>query len=312
MIAKRFNSKIKINSVMISLQTLWKFSRPHTLIGTTVSIIGIYLLVINKFAYFSAINLQILVFALLAMWLGNIYITGLNQITDLEIDKINKPHLPLVSGKMTFFEAKIVVIITGILSLVFSWIINIFLGLTLLLGLCIGTAYSLPPIRLKRIPYLASLSIFTVRGVVVNFGIYLFFKDSLGEPLFFSLDIIFLTCFISMLSLAISLLKDIPDITGDSIFNISTFSVKYGRKNIFFLSTAILIFDYVFSIVFGFIYSQFWNFELMSVTQGILLIILLFQVRGTNLENRPSITQFYMFVWELFYIEYLLLPFLRI
>ena len=33
--------------------------------------------------------------------LVNIYVTGLNQITDVDIDKINKPYLPIAAGHLS-------------------------------------------------------------------------------------------------------------------------------------------------------------------------------------------------------------------
>lgn len=35
----------------------------------------------------------------------NVSIVGLNQLYDVEIDKINKPYLPLASGEMTQSQA---------------------------------------------------------------------------------------------------------------------------------------------------------------------------------------------------------------
>ena len=31
----------------------------------------------------------------------NLYITGLNQVTDIEIDKVNKPYLPIAAGDLS-------------------------------------------------------------------------------------------------------------------------------------------------------------------------------------------------------------------
>ena len=54
------------------------------------------------------------------------------------------------------------------------------------LGLAVGTAYSVPPLRLKRFPALASLSITFVRSLVVNLGVWLHFSHDarrrLGDP----------------------------------------------------------------------------------------------------------------------------------
>ncbi|MCB0286844.1 MAG: UbiA family prenyltransferase, partial [Calditrichaeota bacterium] len=52
------------------------------------------------FAHTNAADPQLAALLLaLASCLGaNIYIVGLNQITDIDIDRINKPDLPLASG----------------------------------------------------------------------------------------------------------------------------------------------------------------------------------------------------------------------
>jgi homogentisate phytyltransferase/homogentisate geranylgeranyltransferase len=41
--------------------------------------------------------------------LMNMYITGLNQLSDTEIDKINKPYLPLASGELDYTHAVLIV-----------------------------------------------------------------------------------------------------------------------------------------------------------------------------------------------------------
>ena len=42
-----------------------------------------------------------LVQAVVPALLMNVSIVGLNQLYDVEIDKVNKPYLPLASGEMT-------------------------------------------------------------------------------------------------------------------------------------------------------------------------------------------------------------------
>lgn len=33
--------------------------------------------------------------------LANLYVASINQLSDVDIDKINKPHLPLASGELS-------------------------------------------------------------------------------------------------------------------------------------------------------------------------------------------------------------------
>lgn len=48
-----------------------------------------------------------LIQALVPALLMNIAIVGLNQLTDVEIDRVNKPYLPLASGELTMQQVKI-------------------------------------------------------------------------------------------------------------------------------------------------------------------------------------------------------------
>jgi homogentisate solanesyltransferase len=51
----------------------------------------------------TAIELRLVPRALagmVALLLGNAYIVGINQIYDVEVDKINKPFLPMAAGEV--------------------------------------------------------------------------------------------------------------------------------------------------------------------------------------------------------------------
>ena len=66
----------------MTLHTLWKFSRPHTIIGSVVSIVVLFLLQGgNIMDHFS-----ILAITLISALGCNVCITGLNQIVDVELN----------------------------------------------------------------------------------------------------------------------------------------------------------------------------------------------------------------------------------
>ena len=103
-------------------------------------------------------------------------------------------------------------------------------------ALAIGTAYSSPPVRLKRFPALATASISLVRAAVVNVGVYLHFASTLGgRPGLSELPgpIVALTLFVLPFSFAIAVLKDIPDAEGDRRYRIATFTVRLGARAAF-------------------------------------------------------------------------------
>ena len=69
---------------------LWRFTRPHTIIGSAIAIPSIFLLAAPTYqSFFSWRCMASLIYAAVPSLFMNLYITGLNQITDVEIDKIN-------------------------------------------------------------------------------------------------------------------------------------------------------------------------------------------------------------------------------
>ena len=69
--------------------TLWSFSRPHTLIVTAFSIVGIYVIAASLLPGVApGDGLGDLALTLLAGAAVNLYIVGLNQCEDVEIDRI--------------------------------------------------------------------------------------------------------------------------------------------------------------------------------------------------------------------------------
>ena len=159
-------------------RALWQFTRPHTLIGSALSIPALYFFAAPTPGHLSVAHLPSILFALVPSLLVNIYIVGLNQITDVEIDRVNKPQLPIASGALSMREAKVfaTLCLAGGLSVACGYpsaaLSTTPLRQTLLASVLIGTAYSLDPVRLKRFPLFAALSILTVRGAVVNVGFF--------------------------------------------------------------------------------------------------------------------------------------------
>jgi homogentisate phytyltransferase/homogentisate geranylgeranyltransferase len=301
------------------LRAFWKFSRPHTIIGTSLSVIGVFVVtwtvvpdpatpLLNPFSLF---------LPLMACLAGNIYIVGLNQIEDVEIDRINKPDLPIAAGEFSTKDAWWIVALAGGLSVVLSALGSWFLLTTVLLSLMVGTAYSVPPLRLKRFPFWASACILTVRGAIVNLGLFLHYSDQLGLPLQIPARMWMLTAFVLVFSIVIAIFKDIPDIEGDRRFQITTFTVRLGQARVYQLARIILTACYV-----GVMMAAPWvagvNGLFILITHGALLGWLWWRSLHVALpESDPaaelqsstiSFPAFYQFIWQLFFLEYLLYP----
>jgi homogentisate solanesyltransferase len=97
-----------------------------------------------------------------------------------------------------------------------------------MLGWGLGAAYSVPPIRTKQSPVLAGLTIATVRGFLLNFGVYYAVKDAVGAPFFWSPKVSFIARFMTIFATVIAVTKDLPDTEGDKVchYNTRTYNVS--------------------------------------------------------------------------------------
>ena len=289
--------------------SLWKFSRPHTIIGTSLSVFGLYLI---SLATIDSVVFPISTIAMVWAWIacicGNIYIVGLNQLTDVEIDRINKPELPLASGEFSPQQGKWIVGITGILAIVIAAWSGTWLLATVAISLVIGTAYSLPPIRLKQFPFLAAFCIFTVRGIVVNLGLFLYFSQGLVGKESLNAAVWTLTLFVLFFTVAIAIFKDVPDLEGDRKYNIITFTLILGKFAVFNLARGVITVCYLGTIAAGIFWLNSINSSFFIVYHLILLGLLWWRSRQVDLEQKSAIADFYQFIWKLFFLEYILFP----
>ncbi len=289
--------------------SLWKFSRPHTIIGTSLSVFALYLIALaTTNQAVSLTNIE----QMLAVWLacvcGNIYIVGLNQLWDVEIDRINKPHLPLASGAFSRQQGRWIVGLTGMLAIIIAGLAGKWLSITVATSLFIGTAYSLPPIRLKRFPLLAAFCILSVRGIVVNLGLFLHFGDKLNSQETLNPYVWTLTLFILLFTIAIAIFKDVPDLEGDRQYRIKTFTLVLGKATVFNLSRGVITFCYLGMIMAGIFWLSSLNVVLFVGYHLILLGCLWWRSQDVDLSQKSAIASFYQFIWKLFFLEYLLFP----
>lgn len=280
----------------MTLHTLWKFSRPHTIIGSTVSIVVLFLLQGGSLTGHFIILLSTLVSALGC----NVCITGLNQVIDVELDKINKPELPIASGELSISSAKRIVVIAGIIAIgaaLLHWVLFLLIAFILLLGI----AYSVPPIQLKQHHLPAALAITVVRGVLVNIGMALhfsgmFYRSFIVQPVIYPL-----TIFISAFSLAIAWYKDLPDRAGDSHFGYRTFPLLYSPKTALYLGAGCVIAAYGWCIFWSYTSSE----SLLMYSLIVLSMAFLLHVMNVRLSEQASIKRFYKLFWLFFFATYL-------
>jgi homogentisate phytyltransferase/homogentisate geranylgeranyltransferase len=293
-------------ALMKPLKIFWKFTRPHTIIGSTLSILSLYLL-----AYFTEpdtiVSLRILFLSLLSALTCNVFITGLNQWSDVEVDKINKPWLPIASGELSKTNALIIVICSGIISLVTASFCGKSFLLLISLILLIGFAYSMPPLKFKRGHIAAASAITLVRGLLVNLGFYLHFIGLVWYGGNFPEVVIPLIIFVSCFSLGIAWFKDIPDTKGDD-GKFGTLAVIQGRKFAFYAGFFVVAPAYLYLIFLGTINFFPQSLFAILIHTFALMLFVVSSIR-LNFNDDKKIKLFYLFFWGLFFFEYLIFPF---
>ena len=281
-----------------------RFSRLHTVIGTTLSIVVLYFMALSSYNGSDQYG-SLLLLTLLSCLGANIFIVGLNQITDVAIDKINKPYLPLASGAFSMRLGYIIITTSILLSLAIAIYLGKYLLLTVLLSLFLGTAYSLPPIRLKRFPFWAAFCIIAVRGVIVNILLFLHFNSMINQSHQVMSIVLALTATVFIYSIVIAWFKDIPDMEGDRKFNISTFSIRFGAEKIFLLGNILISLTYLTLIVFAFFNPDLVHVPLMVGSHLLFFIALIYFSKKTEIKRPRSVSKYYQFIWALFFGEYI-------
>ena len=164
----------------------------------------------------------------------------LNDIYDMEIDKINNTNRPLVTGKVTIKEAKLLVFtllgLTEYLSIKF-----LDKNLDLIVQLSVINIIIYTPI-LKKITFIKNISC----ALLISFAPFfsgLAINNNNYSLLYTLSGIIFLG------SLYSEILFDISDVQGDKKNNIITIPVKYGYDK----SIDIIYFIIIINIIFTFI-----------------------------------------------------------
>lgn len=153
---------------------------------------------------------------------------ALNQIYDLDIDRINKPGRPLASGRLSIRAAWM-----------FTWIAY---GAALVLAWCVApggrhecfwlvaaataftVAYSVPPVRTKRLGLLANVTIAIPRGVLLKVAGWSSVKTVFGaEPWFIG-------AIFGLFLVGAATTKDFADIEGDARGGCRTLPILYGVR----------------------------------------------------------------------------------
>ncbi len=292
------------------LVAFWKFSRPHTITGTVISIFTLYMMACNSGTRANpSEHIVLLILALITGITCNIFIVGINQIEDTELDKINKPQLPLASGELSRSAALRIVWTCLLIASAISLYISLYLFLVVGFSMLTGWAYSCPPLYLRRHHLPAAIAIATVRGLMVNLGAYLTFTKQITGVYSLGDDIIILSVFTLAFSVAIAWFKDLPDMKGDAAFRIRSLALIYSPRFTIYAGNILVISAYVFSIYYYNYISDNNNVNnLALLSYGHFALMVLFIANGifSAMKTQNELKKYYRRFWLFFFAEYIL------
>src|ERR1041385_3761636 len=153
---------------------------------------------------------------------------ALNQIYDLDIDRVNKPKRPLPSGRLSMRAAWTFTLAAYAVALTLAWLVQpgnrheCFW--IVLIATAITILYSVPPARTKRLGIWANVTIAVPRGVLLKVAGWSSVKTIVGlEPWYIG-------AIFGLFLLGATTTKDFADMEGDRRGGCRTLPIQYGVR----------------------------------------------------------------------------------
>ena len=218
---------------------------------------------------------------------------SLNQATDVESDKISKPHRPIVQGVLDVKDAQSLAYILYLSSVVLGMIINAYFGFLVFLIILFTITYSLPP-RMKKYLFINQIWISIPRGflgILASWSVF-------GDP--FTKTPIIIGAIATVFLIGGTATKDILDSMADKMTGVRTLVNTVGVKKAALISLPFMVIPFAFIPFFifeGALKPYLWPLTFSMIFSFIIYYLM---IRGTEnkiLEN--------VHAWSVMYIEYI-------
>jgi len=286
-----------------SARTLLRFSRPHTILATGLQVFLGLAFTFNSIPEIDPESFVMQLALMLVAGLGlNIYVVGINQITDIEIDRINKPDLPLAAGDMSLYQARAIVAAGAAAAILGGLVLGSYWVFGNVLILFLGTIYSCKPLRLKQYAVWSGLIIALCRGVIFNLTTFATWHHLYGITITSWAPIGSLCVFMFAFVLAIGIFKDLPDTEGDRKHHMLTYAVKYGTSRSYW--GGVILLGCAYAAVISANLLQFGMERSFVFTGAMILSLVSLMIVASRIGDlsQRSLTGFYRIIWILFYL----------
>lgn len=213
------------------LTAIIKFIRPINFLITFVSVI-VAAVICHPLEFSLVKILSAALAAGLTAAAGNI----INDIYDIEIDRINRPSRPLPSSLIKIKSAATFYFILVLISLVISLLVSLLAFTIVLISHLILLLYSK---YLKKVPLIGNITVAFLTGLVFIFG---------GVSVKHPMVAIIPAAFAFLINFIREIVKDMEDVEGDTKAGVVTFPVKFGfwksKYLILFMSLTLIIYTF--------------------------------------------------------------------
>jgi 4-hydroxybenzoate polyprenyltransferase len=207
-----------------------EFSRPFTLVAPALGFASGAVTAYGAQPR-AAWGADIIVYPLLGLTMAAVLngaSNALNQIYDLEIDRVNKPKRPLPAGRLSMRDAWLFTWTAYAVALALAWLVapggrhECFW--IVLVATAITVLYSVPPARTKRLGIWANVTIAIPRGVLLKVAGWSAVKTVMAaEPWYIG-------AIFGLFLLGASTTKDFADMEGDARGGCRTLPIIYGVR----------------------------------------------------------------------------------
>jgi 4-hydroxybenzoate polyprenyltransferase len=205
-----------------------ELARPFTLIAPALGFVSGAITAIGAYPY-EPWRLELIVYPLIGAIMAAVLNAGnnaLNQIYDLEIDRINKPRRPLPSSRLSIRDAWLFTAIAYAVALVLAWLVmpgGRHECFWIVLVACVCTfIYSMPPLRTKKHGIWANITIAIPRGVLLKVAGWSSVKTILNAEAWY------IGAIFGLFLLGATTTKDFADMEGDRLGGCRTLPIQYG------------------------------------------------------------------------------------
>ncbi|GAY41099.1 hypothetical protein CUMW_056840 [Citrus unshiu] len=229
----------------------YRLTRPYSCVSIIAALLSVSLLPLQSPADFTP-KLIIEAFKCMvpAIMMNN-YANAINQLADVHIDKVNKPHLPLACGDFSMGEGLAITIASPLMKIV------------------------------------------------------------LGNPVAFTKPVLFTAAYMVIWNAAIAFVKDIPDVEGDKAFGLRTLPIILGKEKVFSIAVKMMLMAYGGAVLVGAFSPSVLCKLVTMIGHSALAFVLWRQAKTIDLSDNKSVQSFYLFIWKLYYVEFLFVHFLR-